>query len=87
LGAARQCQEFIADVASGYLKTRRHKVNPMFVDPDFVPFQPPPRPLGLRGLPTLWRNYIETIPQPAYEQGITHVRTHYSDVLWSASLK
>jgi cytochrome P450 len=53
----------------------------MFVDPDFVPFQPPPRPLGLRGLPTLWRNYIETIPQPAYEQGITHVRTHYSDVL------
>jgi cytochrome P450 len=53
----------------------------MLVDPDFVPFQPPPRPLGLRGLPTLWRNYIETIPQPAYEQGITRVRTRYSDVL------
>ena len=53
----------------------------MLVDPDFVPFQPPPKPLGLRGLPTLWRNYIETIPQPAYEQGITHVRTRYSDVL------
>jgi cytochrome P450 len=81
LGAARQFQEFIADVASGYLKTRRNKVNPMLVDPDFVPFQPPPKPLGLRGLPMLWRNYIETIPQPAYEQGITHVRTRYSDVL------
>jgi cytochrome P450 len=53
----------------------------MLVDPDFVPFQAPPRPLGLRGLPTLWRNYIETIPQPAYEQGITRVRTRYSDVL------
>ena len=53
----------------------------MLVDPDFVPFQPPPRPLGLRGLPTLWRNYIETIPQPAYEQGVTRVRTRYSDVL------
>ena len=35
----------------------------MLRDPDFVPFQPPPRPLGLRGLPTLWRNYIETIPR------------------------
>jgi cytochrome P450 len=53
----------------------------MLFDPDFVPFRPPPRPLGLRGLPTVWRNYIETIPQPAYEQGITHVRTRYSDVL------
>jgi cytochrome P450 len=53
----------------------------MLEDPDFVPFQPPPRPLGLRGLPTIWRNYIETIPQPAYEQGITRVRTRYSDVL------
>ena len=53
----------------------------MLVDPDFVPFQPPPRPLGLRGLPKLWRNYIETIPQPAYEQGVTRVRTRYSDVL------
>ena len=37
----------------------------MLEDPDFVPFQPPPKPLGLRGLPTLWRNYIETIPQAA----------------------
>jgi cytochrome P450 len=53
----------------------------MLFDPDFVPFRPPPRPLGLRGLPTVWRNYIETIPQAAYEQGIMHVRTRYSDVL------
>jgi cytochrome P450 len=53
----------------------------MLVDPDFVPFRPPPRPLGLRGLPTVWRNYIETIPQAAYEQGITRVLTRYSDVL------
>ena len=53
----------------------------MLHDPDFVPFQPPPRPLGLRGLPTLWRNYIETIPRPAYEEGLTRVRTRYSDVL------
>jgi cytochrome P450 len=53
----------------------------MLSDPDFVPFQPPPRPLGLRGLPTLWRNYIETIPRPAYEEGVMRVRTRYSDVL------
>jgi cytochrome P450 len=53
----------------------------MLRDPDFVPFQPPPRPLGLRGLPTLWRNYIETIPRAAYEEGVTRVRTRYSDVL------
>jgi hypothetical protein len=53
----------------------------MLSDPDFVPFEPPPRPLGLRGLPTLWRNYIETIPRPAYEEGMTRVRTRYSDVL------
>jgi hypothetical protein len=39
--------------------------SPMLTDPDFLPFQPPSKPLGLRGLPTLWRNYIETIPQPA----------------------
>jgi cytochrome P450 len=53
----------------------------MLFDPDFVPFRPPPRPLGLSGLPTVSRNYIETIPQAAYKQGITHVRTRYSDVL------
>jgi len=53
----------------------------MLSDPDFVPFEPPPQPLGLRGLPTLWRNYIETIPRAAYEEGITRIRTPYSDVL------
>jgi cytochrome P450 len=53
----------------------------MLFDPDFVPFRPPPRPLGLRGLPTIWRNYIETILQAAYQQGITRTRTRYSDVL------
>jgi cytochrome P450 len=53
----------------------------MLLDPDFVPFEPPPRPLGLLGLPTLWRNYIETIPRSAYEEGITRIRTPYSDVL------
>jgi hypothetical protein len=53
----------------------------MLTDPDFVPFQPPLKPLGLRGLPTLWRNYIETIPQAAYEEAVTRVRTRYSDVL------
>ena len=53
----------------------------MLSDPDFVPFEPPPQPLGLRGLPTLWRNYIETIPRAAYERGITRIRTPYSDVL------
>jgi cytochrome P450 len=43
----------------------------VYIDPDFVPFEPPPRPLGLRHLPKLWRNYIETIPRSAYEQGVT----------------
>src|SRR5215471_15726155 len=53
----------------------------MLTDPDFLPFQPPSKPLGLRGLPTLWRNYIETIPESAYEEAVTRVRTRYSDVL------
>ena len=53
----------------------------MLADPDFVPFEPPPQPLGLRGLPLLWRNYIETIPRSAYEQGLTRMRNPYSDVL------
>jgi cytochrome P450 len=34
LGALRRCLECVADVASGYLKTRRSKVNPMLFDPD-----------------------------------------------------
>ena len=53
----------------------------MFTDPDFVPFEPPERPLGLLGLRTLLRNYIETIPRPAYEQSVTRIRTRLSDVL------
>ena len=53
----------------------------MLFDPDFVPFEPPRQPLGLSGLPTLWRNYIETIPLSAYEQGLTRVKTRWSDVL------
>jgi cytochrome P450 len=53
----------------------------MLADPDFLPFEPPSKPPGLWGLPTLWRNYIETIPQPAYEEAVTRVRTRYSDVL------
>lgn len=53
----------------------------MFTDPDFVPFEPPERPLGLLGLRTLLRNYIETIPRSAYEQSVTRIRTRLSDVL------
>jgi hypothetical protein len=43
----------------------------VLADPDFLPFEPPSQPLGLRGLPTLWRNYIESFPRAAYEQGVT----------------
>ncbi len=53
----------------------------MLLDPDFIPFQPPPQPLGLRGLPMLWRNYIQTIPRAGYEAGVTRVQTRWSDVL------
>ncbi|MGB6810840.1 MAG: cytochrome P450 [Pseudolabrys sp.] len=53
----------------------------MFTDPDFGPFEPPARPLGLLGLRTLLRNYIETVPRSAYEQGVTRIRTRLSDVL------
>jgi len=53
----------------------------VFTDPDFVPFQPPERPLGLRGLPTLWRNYIETYPRAAYEEGVTRFRRGRTDTL------
>jgi hypothetical protein len=56
-------------------------VNRVFTDPDFVPFEPPQRPLGLLGLRTLFRNYIETIPRSAYEQTVTRIRTRLSDVL------
>ena len=53
----------------------------MFTDPDFVPFEPPERPFGLLGLRTLLRNYVETVPRSAYEQGVTRIRTRLSDVL------
>ena len=53
----------------------------VFTDPDFVPFDPPERPLGLLGLRTVLRNYIETIPRSAYEQSVTRIRTRLSDVL------
>ena len=53
----------------------------MFTDPDLVPFDPPEQPLGLLGLRTLLRNYVETIPRSAYEQSITRIRTRLSDVL------
>jgi cytochrome P450 len=53
----------------------------VLADPDLVPFEPPPRPLGLRGLPTLWRNYVESIPRAAYEQGITRITNRMSDVI------
>jgi hypothetical protein len=53
----------------------------VFTDPDLVPFEPPERPQGLLGLPTLLRNYIETVPRSAYEQSVTQIRTRLSDVL------
>jgi cytochrome P450 len=53
----------------------------VLTDPDLVPFEPPPRPLGLRGLPTLWRNYVESIPRAAYEQGVTRITNRMSDVV------
>jgi len=53
----------------------------VYTDPDLVPFEPPARPLGLLGLRTLMRNYIETVPRSAYDQNVTHFRTWMSDVL------
>jgi cytochrome P450 len=53
----------------------------VYSDPDFVPFEPPERPLGLLGLRTLLRNYVETIPRFAYEQSVTRIRGRLSDFL------
>src|SRR6516162_6463541 len=53
----------------------------VLTDPDLVPFEPPERPLGLLGLRTLFRNYVETIPRFAYEQNVTRIRTRLTDVL------
>jgi cytochrome P450 len=52
----------------------------VLTDPDFVPFQPPPQPLGLRGLPTVGRNYIEAIPRAAYEEKTVRIRNAVSDL-------
>lgn len=53
----------------------------MYNDPDLIPFAPPPQPLGLWGLPTVWRNYIESIPLAAYQQGITRIDRRHSEVV------
>src|SRR6202050_4758127 len=53
----------------------------MFIDPDFTPFEPPPRPPGLRGLPMAFRNYIETIPRSAYEEGVSTFGRVRNDVV------
>ncbi len=53
----------------------------MFTDPDLVPFEPPPQPLGLRGLPVMWRNYIESIPRGAYEDGVVRIRRRGTDTI------
>jgi cytochrome P450 len=53
----------------------------VFTDPDLVPFEPPPQPLGLRGLPVMWRNYIESIPRGAYEDGVVRIRRRGADTI------
>jgi cytochrome P450 len=53
----------------------------VFTDPDLVPFEPPPQPLGLRGLPVMWRNYIESIPRAAYEDGVMRIRRRGADTI------
>jgi cytochrome P450 len=53
----------------------------VFTDPDLVPFEPPPEPLGLRGLPVMWRNYIESIPRGAYEDGVVRIRRRGADTI------
>jgi len=52
------------------------------IDPDLVPFAPPARPIvGLSGLLAFRRNYIETFPRAAYEQGTTRITTGLIDTL------
>ena len=54
----------------------------MLTDPDLVPFEPPARPIvGLNGLRAFRRNFIETFPRSAYEQGTTRITTGLSDTL------
>ncbi|MFZ3241121.1 MAG: cytochrome P450 [Pseudolabrys sp.] len=63
------------------MQARTSAVTCVYTDPDLVPFEPPARPLGLLGLRTLMRNYIETVPRFAYDQNVTHFCTRMSDVL------
>ncbi|MFZ1195111.1 MAG: cytochrome P450 [Pseudolabrys sp.] len=63
------------------MQVRTSAVTCVYTDPDLVPFEPPARPLGLLGLRTLMRNYIETVPRSAYDQNVTHFCTRMSDVL------
>ncbi len=56
-------------------------VDHVFRDPDLVPFEPPAEPLGLRGLPVMWRNYIELIPRAAYEDGVMRIRHCGADTI------
>jgi hypothetical protein len=53
----------------------------VLTDSDFVPFEPPPQPLGWRGLPTLGRNYVEAIPRAAYEEKVVRIDGALSDLL------
>jgi len=54
----------------------------MPIDPDLIPFAPPPQPLvGLPALLAFRRNYIETFPRSAYEQGTTRISTGLTDML------
>jgi cytochrome P450 len=53
----------------------------VYTDPNLIPFEPPARSLGLRGLPTTFRNYIETIPRSAYEQGVTDLGRTRRDII------
>src|SRR5437868_4955669 len=55
----------------------------MLSDPDFVPFEPPVRPLPLlAGLRTFLRNYIESFPRVVYEQPLVRLRGKLSDALF-----
>ena len=51
------------------------------IDSDLLPFEPPDRPMGLLGIPTFLRSYIETFPRSAYEQPTTRITTRFSDTL------
>ncbi len=53
----------------------------MLSDLDLLPIDPPTGPLGLLGLPRLWRNYAETFPRAAFEQRVTRMQTSLSDAV------